>query len=94
MWVGSYATILSGVRIGHGAVVGANAVVVRDVPPYAVVAGNPARIVKYRFDNKIVEKLLDMEWWDWPEEKILNYAHLICSRDVESIFNSEDERNS
>lgn len=71
VWIGARAIILSGVTIGHGAVVAAGGVVARDVPPYAIVAGNPARHVKWRFDEETVRGLLEIEWWNWPMEKIL-----------------------
>lgn len=70
VWVGYGAIILSGITIGDGAVVGAGAVVSRDVPPYAVVVGNPARIVKYRFDKPLIEYLLQVRWWDWHKNRI------------------------
>ena len=70
VWIGFGAIILSGVTIGNGAVVAAGAVVTKDVPAYAVVAGNPARIVKYRFDEDTIEKLEKMQWWDWSIEEI------------------------
>lgn len=65
VWIGKGAYIRGGVTIGDGAIIGANAVVTRDVPPYAVVAGNPGRIVKYRFDEKTIERLLAFKWWDY-----------------------------
>jgi acetyltransferase-like isoleucine patch superfamily enzyme len=70
VWIGRRAMILSGVRIGHGAVVGAGSVVTKDVPPYAIVAGNPARIVRYRFDRETIAALLRIAWWDWPDKKL------------------------
>ena len=70
VWIGINALVMSGVTIGHGAVVAAAAVVTRDVPPYAVVAGVPARVIKYRFSPEQIERLLAIAWWDWPEEKI------------------------
>ena len=66
VWLGYSALVLPGVRIGHGAVVAAASVVARDVPPYAIVAGNPARVVRSRFSEEDVERLLRAAWWDWP----------------------------
>lgn len=70
-WIGRGATIMSGLTIHNGAIVAANAVVTKDVPPYAIVAGNPAKIVKYRFPKEIIEQLLQIKWWDWTPEKIV-----------------------
>ena len=70
VWIGMNTTIYSGVDIGDGAVVAGNAVVTKSVPPYAVVAGNPARIVKYRFTPDIIEKLLKYKWWNFPIDTI------------------------
>ena len=70
VWIGARAMVLSGVSIGHGAVVGAGAVVARDVPPYAIVVGNPARVARHRFPPEIVERLLALAWWDWPDERL------------------------
>nr|ASV46951.1 hypothetical protein [uncultured bacterium] len=70
VWVGARATILGGARVGDGAVVAAGSVVLDDVPPYAVVAGNPARVVRYRFSRGVVERLLRIRWWDWPDERV------------------------
>jgi acetyltransferase-like isoleucine patch superfamily enzyme len=70
VWIGTHAHILEGARVGHGAVVGARAVVRSDVPDYAIVVGNPAVVVRYRFSNATVRRLLRIAWWDWPEEVI------------------------
>ncbi len=70
VWIGTEALILSGVTIGDGAVIGARAVVTRDVPPYAVVAGNPAKLVKFRFEQTVIDRLLAQQWWNWSESQI------------------------
>lgn len=70
VWIGDGAVVMPGLEIGTGAVIGANAVVTKDVPPYAVVAGTPARIIKFRFKDAIVEKLLASEWWELSIEKL------------------------
>lgn len=71
VWIGMNAIILSGVNIGDGSIIGAGSIVTKDVPPYAIVAGNPARIIRYRFDNSSIEKLMKIQWWNWPLEKII-----------------------
>lgn len=81
VWIGCNSTILRGVTIGDGAIVAANALVNRDVPPYAIVGGVPARIIKYRFDPEVIGKLLELKWWNWSIDKIKKNRHLF----VESI---------
>jgi acetyltransferase-like isoleucine patch superfamily enzyme len=71
VWIGADALLFSGASIGDGAVVAARAVVTKSVPPYAIVAGNPARIVKYRFDEATIRDLLELKWWDLPDDVIL-----------------------
>jgi virginiamycin A acetyltransferase len=71
VWLGTKVTVLSGVSIGHGAVVAAGSVVTKNVPPYAIVAGIPAKVIRYRFDEPTIEKLLAIKWWDWTDEKII-----------------------
>lgn len=70
VWIGEFATIIGGVKIGDGAIVAARAVVTKDVPPYAIVAGVPAKIVKYRFNEEVIEQLLKIKWWDLDESEI------------------------
>ena len=77
VWIGYEAVVLSGVTIGDGAIIGARAVVTRDVPPYAIVGGVPARLIRKRFDDKTVETLLRLKWWDWPSEKIARHIAAI-----------------
>ena len=86
VWIGHGATILSGLRIGSGAVIGACSVVHKDVPPYGIVAGNPARVLRTRFDQKTCEALLKLSWWDWPEDKIRNNMELICSNRIPELL--------
>ena len=70
VWVGANAQLLGGIHIGNGAVIGAGTVIAKDVPPYAVVVGNPARIIKYRFDEETITRLQRIKWWNWPKENI------------------------
>lgn len=73
VWIGKNATIIAGVNIGDGAVIGAGAVVTKDVPPYAIVAGVPARIIRYRYSPDEIIALLRIKWWQWSDEKIKKY---------------------
>ena len=77
VWIGYEAVVLSGVTIGDGAIIGARAVVTRNVPPYAIVGGVPARLIRKRFDDKTIETLLRLKWWNWPSEKIARHIAAI-----------------
>jgi acetyltransferase-like isoleucine patch superfamily enzyme len=90
VWVGYDALILSGVQIGDGAVVGARAVVTRSVEPYEIVAGNPARHIKFRFDEPTRAALLRIRWWDWPEWKVEMHLDEINSPDVAAFIRHHD----
>jgi len=79
VWIAAGAVVCRGVRIGNGAVVGANAVVTTDVEPYAVVVGAPARVVKYRFPAAIIQKLEKLQWWDWSADDIRRHFNLLSS---------------
>jgi acetyltransferase-like isoleucine patch superfamily enzyme len=85
VWVGMGSVIMSGVTIGDGAVVAAFSVVTKDVPPYAIVAGNPAIIKKRRFSDEKVKKLLKIKWWDWPEEKVRQKMKILLSPNIDEL---------
>jgi virginiamycin A acetyltransferase len=85
VWCGYKSTIMPGVTVGSGAIVAANAVVSRDVPAYAMVAGNPARVVKMRFDDATIAKLLALAWWDWPAAKIAAAVPILVKGDVDAL---------
>jgi len=85
VWIGYQALIMPGVKIGDGAIVAAGSVVSSDVPPYTVVAGNPARAVRRRFPEAVVDALLAIAWWNWPVEKITRNLERIVGADVEAL---------
>ena len=85
VWIGQGAMILPGARIGSGAIIGAGSVVSGEVPPYAVVAGNRARLVRMRFDAATVARLLEIAWWSWPPERIMAAEAAICGGDIEAL---------
>lgn len=90
VWIGAGACILSGITIGDGAVVGARAVVSKDVRPYAIVVGNPAREVRRRFDDNTIKGLLELAWWNWPLERVLENVEALCSPDVRKLLKQDD----
>lgn len=94
VWVCANSIILSGVKVGHGAVIANGAVVTKDVPAYTVVAGNPARPIKLRFNRETSERLLACAWWDWPAEEIKTIAHLLCAPSVDALLNYAASRTN
>lgn len=92
VWLCSNAVILSGVTVGHGAVVAAGAVVSRDVAPYSIVAGNPARHVRWRFSPEVCAALLEVAWWDWPEQEVRSISPLLCSDQLDSFLQYAQQR--
>ncbi|HTV67097.1 MAG TPA: CatB-related O-acetyltransferase [Rhizobiaceae bacterium] len=85
VWIGMEAVIMPGVMIGSGSIVAARSVVTHDVPPYAIVAGNGAKVVKMRFDKRTVARLLDIAWWDWPVEKISRNLNAIRGANLKAL---------
>ncbi|MBN9250526.1 MAG: chloramphenicol acetyltransferase [Mesorhizobium sp. 61-13] len=85
VWIGMEAIVMPGVTIGDGAIVAAKSVVTHDVPAYAIVAGNAAKVVKMRFDNRTVERLLRLAWWDWSVEKINRNLNAIRGSDLNRL---------
>ncbi|MGI3187438.1 CatB-related O-acetyltransferase [Nioella aestuarii] len=79
VWLGQGVRVLPGSRIGSGCIIGSGAVVSGDIPPYSIVAGNPARVVRKRFSEDVIGQLLDLSWWDWPIERILKEEAALCS---------------
>lgn len=94
VWIGADSMILSGVTVGDGAVIGAGAVVARDVPPYAIVVGNPARIVRKRFSDETIERLLTVKWWDWNDDRIRKHLPLLLNDDPEGFLAAAEEEVS
>ena len=86
VWIGIDVIIMSGVTIGDGAVIGAGAVVSGDVEPYAIMSGNPARLVRKRFSDEVIARLLEVKWWDWPYEKVNDNVHVLCSGDIDGLM--------
>lgn len=84
VWIGRSAIVLSGVSVGNGAVIGAGSVVTKHVPPYAIVAGNPARIIRYRFSEQIIRSLENLKWWNFSDQRIAELGY--CFRDVEKFL--------
>ncbi|PKV63223.1 CatB-related O-acetyltransferase [Pontibacter ramchanderi] len=87
VWIGTHCVILSGAHISNGVIVAANSVVSGYIPPYAIVAGSPAKVIKYRFDTAIIQKINDLAWWDWDVEKIQQNEELFLSTLTEDILN-------
>ena len=88
VWIGRGATILSGVTIGDGAVVAAGSVVVKSVPPYSIVGGNPARLLRHRFSEAQIDALLQIRWWDWPIERIREAWPLLLSGRIDEFIST------
>lgn len=90
VWVGYDSTIMPGVSIGHGSIIASKSVVTANVPPYSIVGGNPAKIIKYRFDEKTIQTLLSIAWWDWSIEKLTENIAAITSNDLDALMRAND----
>ncbi len=86
VWIGSEAMIMPGIKVGHGAVIGSRALVTKDVDPYTIVGGNPAKPIRKRFSDEQIERLLEMNWWDWPLDQLKAAMPLICSADITGLY--------
>lgn len=86
VWIGEGAKIMSGVIIGDGAVIANNSHVVKNVEPYSIVGGNPAKHIRYRFTEEQISQLLQIKWWDWDEEKINNFTPLLCNTNIDHFI--------
>ncbi|WLT31329.1 CatB-related O-acetyltransferase [Geothrix sp. PMB-07] len=86
VWIGLGVTILSGVHIGDGAIIMARSVIVKDVEPYAIVGGVPGRLVRKRFDGEDIEKLLNLKWWEWPDQQVVEATPMLSSGDIDSFL--------
>jgi acetyltransferase-like isoleucine patch superfamily enzyme len=86
VWFGENVTVMSGVKIGDGAVIGTNSTVVKDVNPYSIVGGHPAKHIKYRFSEEVIKKLLDIKWWDIEDSKLNLLLPYLCSNDINHFF--------
>lgn len=89
VWIGYNATIMAGVTIGDGAIIATNATVTKDVAPYSIVGGNPAKEIRKRFPDEQIAKLLQLQWWNWPPEKITRQVQRLTSADVDSLLEDE-----
>lgn len=85
VWIGHEALIMPGVAIGDGAIIASRSVVTKDVPPYSIVAGNPAKVIRQRFGDEVIAALLALKWWDWPIEKISKHLTYIVGADIEAL---------
>jgi len=93
VWIAINVTIMSGVTIGDGAVIANNSHVVKDVEPYSMVGGNPAKIIRYRFTPEQIEKLLEIKWWFWDDAKINEFSPLLCNNDIDEFIQQASINN-
>lgn len=85
VWIGENVTILPGVHIGDGSIIGANSVVGKNIEPYSICVGNPVRVIKKRFDEETINKLLSLQWWNWDEDRIFNNLEALVNGDLNNV---------
>ena len=90
VWIGYNSLIMPGIKIGNGSIIASNSVVVKDVEPYSIVGGNPAKLIRKRFDNEIIDLLESIKWWDWPIEKVTTNLEILTSNDVSKLREISD----
>lgn len=88
VWIGSHVIIMQHVNIGHGSIIGAGSVVTKDIPPYAIAVGTPAKVIRYRFSEEKIAYLLSLKWWDLPLDELVKYKSVFCSK--ENWFNEKN----
>ncbi len=86
VWIGSEAMIMPGITVGDGAVIGSRALVTKDVDAYAIVGGNPAKLIKKRFSKEHIDKLMEMQWWNWDEEYLKKAIPLLCDSNIDALY--------
>jgi virginiamycin A acetyltransferase len=86
VWIGHQATIMPGVKIGDGAIIASHSVITKDVAPYAIIGGNPARLIRKRFPEEDIKKLLKLKWWDWPMDKITKNTQKLTGNGIEELL--------
>lgn len=91
VWIASGVTIMSGVTIGDGAVIASNSHVVKNIEPYSIVGGNPAKLIKYRFSPEQINKLLEIKWWYWDDDKINKFIPLLYNPNIDQFIKSAVE---
>ena len=90
VWIATNVIIKEGVRVGNGAVIAMGSLVTKDIPPYALVGGNPARIIKFRFAKEKIEQLLQIAWWNWSDENIMRLVPLLLSEDTDAFIRAAE----
>jgi len=92
VWLGDGSRVLTGVRIGHGAIIAANSLVNKDVPDYAIAGGMPAKVLRYRFPEEQRKALLEIAWWDWPDDEVRKAVPLLAAKDIDAFIDYARER--